>query len=55
MLGKHKIEQKRLAWYEKHLGSQAALYHKHYLRSVNLTGLLHYILDTLFPDKTTKI
>lgn len=53
--GKHKICQRRLPWYEKHPGTRAALYHKHYLCSGNLKGLLCCILDTLFPDKTTKI
>lgn len=55
LLGKHQISQRRLPWYEKHPGSRAALYHKHYLCSGNLKGLLCCILDTLFPDKTTKI
>lgn len=54
-LGKPKIWQRRLPWYEKHPGTRAALYHKHYLCSGNLKGLLCCILDTLFPDKTAKI
>lgn len=55
LLGKHKIQHRALPRYGKHPGLRAALYHKHCLCSGNLKGLSCCILDTLFPDKTTKI
>lgn len=55
LTGKHRIQCQRPSRYEKHPGLQPTLCHKDYLCPVNLKGLLHCILGTLFPDKTTKM